>query len=104
MSLNTKKAVEVFAGLAHDRRLEIFRHLVRAGYNGASPSAIQEELTVSASTLSFHLKNLRSTDLISVKREGRKLIYCANFDLMDETIGYLVKNCCTGHHKIDTKL
>ena len=94
--MKTEKAVEVFAGLAHARRLEVFRYLVRAGYGGASPSRIKTELVMSASTLSFHLKNLRATDLISVKRDGRKLIYHANFDLMDETIGYLVKNCCTG--------
>jgi DNA-binding transcriptional ArsR family regulator len=100
MGLNTSKAVGVLSSLAHDRRLEIFRHLVQAGYEGSTPGAIQKQLLLSPSTLSFHLKSLKNIDLIQVQRDGRSLIYNVNFQLMNETIGYLLENCCSGNQKL----
>jgi ArsR family transcriptional regulator, arsenate/arsenite/antimonite-responsive transcriptional repressor len=33
---------------------------------------------------------------VSVKRQGRSLIYSARYDTMNALIGYLTENCCVG--------
>ena len=96
MVLDTSEAVRVFSGLAHGRRIEIFRYLVQAGYEGTSPGSIQKQFSLSPSTLSFHLKSLKEIHLIDVRRVGRTLIYSVNFQLMNAAIGYLLENCCLG--------
>jgi ArsR family transcriptional regulator, arsenate/arsenite/antimonite-responsive transcriptional repressor len=32
-----------------------------------------------------------------VRRDGRSLIYAANFPAMNELIGFLTENCCDGN-------
>ena len=46
--------------------------------------------------LSFHLKELVQAGLVTQERQGRNLIYRASFDSMNELLGYLTQNCCTG--------
>ena len=46
-------------------------------------------------TLSFHLKELLRTDLVSAQREGRFLHYSANFDVMQGLIEFLTEKCCS---------
>ena len=96
MSLNNDRAALVFSGLGHDRRLEIFRLLVQAGFDGATPGKIKDRASISASTLSFHLRILKEIDLVQVTREGRTLVYRANFSLINEAMAYLLANCCQG--------
>ena len=71
-------AIAALAALAQDNRLDVFRLLVRAGTNGhggrrRSPSA----LGLPPNTLSFHFDRLRQAGLVTVRREGRSLIYAA---------------------------
>jgi len=96
MALDNETASLIFSGLGHDRRLEIFRFLVRAGYEGITPGKIKEHASISASTLSFHLKILKAMNLVHVSREGRTLVYRANFVLINEAMAYLLANCCEG--------
>mgnify|MGYP000996482991 FL=1 len=49
-----------------------------------------------ASTLSFHLAHLRRAGLVSQRRDGRSLIYAADFAAMNALVGYLTDNCCGG--------
>ena len=49
-----------------------------------------------ASTLSFHLAHLRRSGLVSQRRDGRSLIYAADFAAMNALVGYLTDNCCGG--------
>jgi DNA-binding transcriptional ArsR family regulator len=48
------------------------------------------------SSLTFHLQNLQRAGLITQRREGRQLIYAADFGVMDALVGYLTENCCGG--------
>lgn len=58
--------------------------------------ALAEALSVPNSSLSFHLAHLNRAGLIEQRREGRSLIYTANYDAMNALVGYLMENCCGG--------
>ena len=57
---------------------------------------IAERLKIPAPTLSFHLSQLRHAGLVEMRRDGRSLIYAADFDGMNELMGFLTENCCAG--------
>lgn len=56
--------------------------------------AVAQALGVPASTLSFHLKELKFSGIVTCCREGRSLIYNANFAAMNSLVGFLTENCC----------
>lgn len=88
--------IKALAALAHTSRLRLFRALVVAGPAGLTPGQLAERFEIPAATLSFHLKELSNAGLIHPIREGRHLIYSAQFDLMNSVISYLTENCCEG--------
>ena len=92
--MKSKDAIESLAALAQESRLAIFRTLVRRGPEGYTPTQLGEKLDVTASTLSFHLKELQRAELIDVRRDGRFLYYHPNFIHMNQLIGFLTENCC----------
>ncbi len=89
-------AVKALAALAQPHRLRSFKALVVAGIDGLTPGAIAEQLAVSNSALSFHLKELAHAGLVSCKPRGRNLIYRADFTQMTALLGYLTEHCCQG--------
>lgn len=90
---NTLRAL---AALAQMQRLRAFKELVVAGPEGLTPGTMAERLGVSPSALSFHLKELAHAELVSTEPRGRHLIYRANFDRMNDLLGYLTEHCCAG--------
>ena len=90
------EAVRALAALAQTQRLRTFRALVVAGTQGLTPSTIAAMLDIAPSALSFHLKELLHSDLVSVEQQGRNLIYRANFAQMNTLLGYLTQHCCAG--------
>jgi ArsR family transcriptional regulator len=92
--MKSKDAIGSLAALAQESRLAIFRILVKRGPEGYTPTQLSEKLNVTASTLSFHLKELQHAELIDVRRDGRFLYYRANFVHMNQLIGFLTENCC----------
>jgi ArsR family transcriptional regulator, arsenate/arsenite/antimonite-responsive transcriptional repressor len=94
--MDTINAVRALGALAHESRLAIFRQLVVAGPEGVAAGEIAQQLGISPSSLSFHLKDLTHAGLVSPRQDGRFVIYTANFDAMTELIGFLTENCCAG--------
>jgi ArsR family transcriptional regulator len=94
--METIDAVAALAALAQDNRLDVFRLLVQAGPEGLAAGAIAERLSLAPNTLSFHFDRLRQAGLVTVKREGRSLIYAAQFETMNALLLYLTENCCGG--------
>lgn len=90
------EVVKSLAALAHPLRLQVFRALVVAGQQGLTPGVMQDALGVPAATLSFHLKELTASGLVSQERASRHLVYRASFDNMNALLRYLTDNCCAG--------
>ena len=90
------EVVQSLAALAQAARLQVFRALVVVGPQGMTPGGLSETLTLPASTLSFHLKELMHAGLISQQRDGRNLIYRASFERMNDLLAYLTAHCCEG--------
>ena len=89
-------AIAALAALAQETRLDIFRLLVRTGAEGLPPGQISERLGLPAATLSFHLNQLKHAGLVTFRREGRSLIYMAEYQAMNGLLAYLTENCCQG--------
>ncbi len=94
--MDEESAVAALSALAQGMRLRVFRALVGAGPQGLTPGVLVAMLDVSASTLSFHLKELMRAGLVSQQREGRHLIYRPELAQMNELLAYLVAHCCGG--------
>mgnify|MGYP001001579538 CR=1 FL=1 len=94
--MNTDNVLAALAALAQETRLAIFRLLVKIGHAGLPAGKIGEELGISSSALSFHLKELAHADLVTARQEGRFIIYTARFATMNSLLGYLTENCCAG--------
>lgn len=90
------EAISILAALAQESRLDVFRLLVRAGQEGMAAGAIGEALGIPAATLSFHLKELKNAGIVRCQREGRSLIYSADFGTMTAFLSFLTENCCRG--------
>jgi ArsR family transcriptional regulator len=98
--MNRSQALLAFAALSQDTRLGIVRLLVRAGPEGVPAGAVAEAVEVSASNVSFHLKELERAGLIAARREARSIIYTANYEALRGLIGFLMRDCCAGHPEI----
>ena len=90
------QTVKALAALAHETRLAVFRMLVQAGPDGLTPGVMAEQLGIGPSALSFHLKELSHSGLVSTQARGRNLIYRASFGHMTALLGYLTAHCCQG--------
>ena len=87
-------AVDALSALAQETRLAIFRRLVELGPDGAPAGRIADDFALPGPTLSFHLNQLKQAGLVTCRRNGRSLIYSADFAVMNDLIGYLLENCC----------
>jgi len=92
--MESARIVQQLSALAQGARLAIFRRLVQAGPQGLCPSDLQTELALTPSVLSFHLKELKTAGLITVRPDGRYLYYSADFVAMNGLVDYLTENCC----------
>ncbi len=97
--METKNAAAILASLAQPTRLDVFRALVVAGSAGLAAGTLAEQLGVSATALSFHLKELRFAQLIDSEQQGRFVIYRARYDTMNAVLAFLTENCCAADTK-----
>src|SRR5271167_1512238 len=84
------------SALAQENRLDAYRLLVQAGPDGLAAGEVAASLGLSPNTLTFHFDRLREAGLVTVRRDGRSMIYAARFDTMNALLGYLTENCCQG--------
>ena len=94
--MDESQAISALAALAHPMRIRVFRALVAAGREGLTPGALQQQLEVPATTLSFHLKELSNAGLATSERASRNLVYRAEYAHMNALLAYLTENCCQG--------
>lgn len=89
-----KKRVQQFAALGQEDRLEIFRLLVRAGFEGKCVDEIKRRLRMPGSTLSHHLDALTRSGLLAARRSGRFIYYAVNWREASGLIRFLIEDCC----------
>ncbi len=94
--MDTQEALIVFDALSQETRLRAFRLLVEAGPSGLAAGAISQRLDTPHNTLSFHLNHLVNAGIVSSRKQGRSVIYSADFEGMRELMSFMVKDCCNG--------
>ena len=93
--MDEQTIIAALSALAQESRLRVFRLLVTAGPSGMAAGQIAEELAITPNTLSFHLSHLKNAGLVSVRREGRSLIYSAEYGHARAVIDFLMESCCS---------
>lgn len=88
------------AELGHPTRLQILKHLVKAGRTGTPVGDIQTALDIPGSTLSHHLARMMKVGLIRQERESRTLFCFTNYDALNEVVNYLMDECCVNDNAV----
>ena len=94
--MDVELALEALAALSHETRLWVFRLLVQAGTEGLAAGEIADALGSRQNTMSSHLKILAAAELVSSHRQGRSIIYRANYDTVRRLVLFLMQDCCAG--------
>ncbi|NEX91260.1 metalloregulator ArsR/SmtB family transcription factor [Caulobacter sp. 17J65-9] len=95
-----KTAVTALSALGHAGRLEVFRLLVKAGVEGMAAGEIARATGSLPNTLSANLNILSGAGLVQSRREGRSIIYTADYARMGQLLAFLVEDCCAGKPEI----
>ncbi len=94
--MDKSEALDSFAALGQDTRLEAFRLLVRSGDTGMAAGEIAEALGVKQNTMSANLSVLHQAGLVRNVREGRSIRYYVDFSGLRGLLEYLMEDCCGG--------
>lgn len=94
--MKNSTAVTAFTALGQESRLNVFRLIVQRANKGVTPSEIIELLGIPGATLSFHLKELTNSGLVSFERQSRSLIYKPEPKFINDLVAFLSENCCGG--------
>ena len=92
--MESSSVVDALAALAQPSRLELFRLLVRRGPAGLPAGEIAARIGIPSTTLSFHLSQLTRAGLLTARRQGRSIVYAADYARMRALMLYLTENCC----------
>lgn len=88
------------SALSQDTRLRAFKMLMEAMPDGVQAGVIAETLNVAPNSLSAHLNILTNSGLVSVERQGRKMIYRPVIASMNKMIASMIEDCCNGHPEV----
>lgn len=95
--MESKTAASIFEALSSEVRLDLFRLLVKNAPQGLVAGEIARQLDIPSTNLSFHLKAVVHSGLVTVEKEGRFMRYKASIPLMLEVIAYLTSECCSAN-------
>lgn len=98
--MKSPEAIRALAALAQEHRLGIFRLLVTHGLAGLPAGEIGERVGISATSASFHLKELEHAGLVGAKREGRFIRYSIRVETMRALLGFISEDCCQGRPEL----
>jgi DNA-binding transcriptional ArsR family regulator len=95
------KIASVAKAIGHPARIAILQYILK--HNECICNDLVEELPLSQSTISQHLKELKQVGLIKGEVEGPSMCYCINEEVWDETKDIILnlftsykggKSCC----------
>ena len=98
--MDVELALEALSALSHETRLWVFRLLVQAGPQGLPAGEIAEALGSRQNTMSSHLKTLAMAALIDSERDGKRVVYKANYETVRELVLFLMQDCCGGNNAV----
>ncbi|MBT1159989.1 helix-turn-helix transcriptional regulator [Aminobacter anthyllidis] len=98
--MDERQALIAFGAMSQETRLKIVRLLVKAGPEGMAAGIIAETAGVSASNVSFHLKELERGGLVTARRDARSIVYSADYQALSGLIRFLMEDCCAGNPAI----
>lgn len=93
-------AIGIFETLSSGIRLDVYRLLMKAGTEGLVAGQISSALDLPPANLSFHLKAMTQSGLLTVQQEGRFQRYRADVALMASLVDYLTEECCGGRPEL----
>lgn len=100
MKLDEVQALDAFAALSQQTRLQMVRALVVAGPEGMAAGAVGEAVGASSSNASFHLAHLERAGLVVSRRVARSILYSADFEALSGLVEFLMRDCCQGRPEI----
>jgi ArsR family transcriptional regulator len=95
-----RQALAAFGALSQETRLRLLKLLVVAGPDGIAAGSLAEQVGVSPSNVSFHLKEMERAGLVTQRRDARSIVYSAEFDTLSGLIRFLMEDCCSGRPDI----
>ncbi|MDG4910000.1 metalloregulator ArsR/SmtB family transcription factor [Mesorhizobium sp. WSM4898] len=98
--MDERQALMAFGALSQETRLKLLRLLVVAGPDGIAAGSLAEQVEVSPSNVSFHLKELERAGLVGTRRDARSIVYNAEYDALSALIRFLMEDCCSGRPEI----
>ncbi|MEE2690040.1 MAG: metalloregulator ArsR/SmtB family transcription factor [Pseudomonadota bacterium] len=98
--MESNDALAAFSALSQETRLDALRLLVKSGPAGLPAGELAGQLAVAAPTLSFHLKELANAGLVLARKEGRSVIYRANYAGIRDLVDFLMADCCQGDPRL----
>ena len=98
--MESKEALAAFAALSQETRLAALRLLVGSGPSGLAAGDLADALGTPAPTLSFHLKELAGAGLVLARKEGRSVIYRADYAGIRDLVDFLMADCCQGDPRL----
>lgn len=98
--MESSEAVQRLSALAQDSRLLAFRTLVQAGAAGLPAGELARAVGVAPNTLSAQLTILANAGLVRSRRDGRSIIYSADYAATSELLLFLMEDCCAGRPEV----
>ncbi len=98
------QALSGLAALAHEGRLDLFRLLVQSGPDGIAAGQLADQAGVNFTTASAQLSVLAAAQLVAGERQGRSVVYRANYEAITQLIAFLMKDCCQGHSDVMSRV
>ena len=84
------------ATLGHPQRLAVFRLLMRRHPVPVPAGEVAQALGFKLSTSSAYLNALFQAGLLTQRREGTSILYAVDMAEVQDTLGFLVNDCCRG--------
>lgn len=74
--------------------MEVFRLLAQRGPAGLPAGEIGARVGLPATTLSFHVSRLAHAARVTPRRQGRSIVYTADYAAMQALMDFLLRSCC----------
>jgi ArsR family transcriptional regulator, arsenate/arsenite/antimonite-responsive transcriptional repressor len=100
IAIDFVRFADMLSAMGTEPRLRIMHLLITAHPKGMVVGDIQAKLDIAPSTLSHHLDKLRNEGLIKVRRDKKFLWYTADTASLQELLGFLFSECCSGNQAV----